>query len=117
MSLTKISLDNRSASRTSLTDAQLATAGDVNPIVDVVNQHSTTIAGIQSAVTTVVAAAIVATSTSQTTDFGVLLTTDKVVMIPATAGNADFITPSATGNLGQAAVVGNLYLVLRAVTL
>jgi len=62
----------------------------------------------------VIAATIVATSVSQTTDFGALLTTDKVVMIPATAGNADFITPSATGNLGQAAVVGNLYLVLRA---
>jgi len=65
----------------------------------------------------VVAAAIVATSVSQTTDFDVLLTTDKVVMIPATAGNADFITPSAAGNLGQAAVIGNLYLVLRSISL
>ena len=64
----------------------------------------------------VVAAAIVATSTSQTTDFGALLATDKVIMVPAVAGNADFITPTA-GNLGQAAVVGNLYLVLRALSL
>jgi len=117
MPLNKVSLDNRANARTGLTEALLATAGDVNPIVDVVNTLSTTVAGIEAAVTTVVAAAIVATSTSQTTDFGVLLTTDKVVMIPATAGSADFITPNATGTLGQSAIVGNLYLVLRAVTL
>lgn len=117
MALTKVSLDNRVSVRTDLLSAQPVVAEDLNPVIDVVNQHSTTISGIQSAVTTVVAAAIVATSTSQTTDFGILLTTDKVIMIPATAGSADFITPSATGTLGQSAVVGNLYLVLRAVTL
>lgn len=60
--------------------------------------------------------AIVATNVSQTVDFGVLAVGDLVAMIPAVAGNADFIGPIATaGNLGQAAVVGNLYLVLRAV--
>lgn len=73
------------------------------------------VADKQPALTHYLAGAIVATSTSQTTDFAVLLTTDKVIMVPATAGNADFITPSAAGDLGQAAVVGNLYLVIRAV--
>lgn len=62
-----------------------------------------------------IAAMIVATSTSQTTDFGALAVGDLVVMIPATAGNADFIGPIATaGTLGQAAVVGNLYMAFRA---
>lgn len=60
-----------------------------------------------------VAAAIVATAVSQTTDFGALKVADKVVMIPAVAGNADFITVAVAGDLGQAAVIGNLYLVLR----
>ncbi len=62
-----------------------------------------------------VAAMIVASAVSQTTDFGALKVGDLVVMIPATAGNADFIGPIATaGDLGQAAVVGNLYQVWRA---
>lgn len=61
----------------------------------------------------VIAAMIVATAVSQTTDFGALLAGDKVIMIPATAGSADFITVADDGDLGQAAVVGNLYLVLR----
>lgn len=64
-----------------------------------------------------VVAAIVATAVSQTTDFGVLKVGDKVAMIPATAGNADFITVAVAGDLGQAAVVGNLYLVLRPLVL
>jgi hypothetical protein len=63
----------------------------------------------------IVVGAITATNVSQTVDFGVLKVGDLVVMIPATAGSADFIGPVATaGTLGQAAVVGNLYLVLRA---
>jgi hypothetical protein len=64
-----------------------------------------------------IAAAIVATNVSQTIDFaGKLAVGDLVVMVPAVAGNADFIGPIATaGDLGQAAVVGNLYVVLRAV--
>lgn len=62
-------------------------------------------------------AAIVATSVSQTVDFGALKVGDKVVMIPAVAGNADFISPGVVGDLGQAAVIGNLYLVMRALVL
>lgn len=61
----------------------------------------------------VVAALIIATAVSQTTDFGALRVGDRVLMIPATAGNADLITISTIGDLGQAAVVGNAYLVLR----
>lgn len=61
----------------------------------------------------VVAAAIVATAVSQTTDFGALKVGDQVLMVPATAGNADLITIAVAGDLGQAAVVGNIYLVLR----
>ena len=38
-------------------------------------------------------------------------------MVPATAGNADLITIATAGDLGQAAVVGNAYLVLRQYTL
>lgn len=61
-----------------------------------------------------IAAMIVATAVSQTTDFGALEVGDLVIMIPATAGNADFIGPIAdAGNLGQAAVIGNLYMAFR----
>jgi len=62
----------------------------------------------------VVVGAIVATNVSQTVDFGAVKVGDLVAMIPATAGNADFITIATAGTLGQAAVVGNLYIVLRA---
>lgn len=74
--------------------------------------NSNTAAVSQSAM--LIVAAIVATSTSQTTDFGALAVGDQVLMIPATAGNADLITISTIGTLGQAAVVGNIYVVLRA---
>lgn len=79
-------------------------------IADVVDAGTAAIAQMPI----VVAGAIVATSVSQTTDFGSLKVGDKVAMIPATAGSADFITISVAGDLGQAAVVGNLYIVLRA---
>lgn len=59
-------------------------------------------------------ALIVATSTSTTTDFAALKVGDKVVHIPATAGSADFTTVATAGTLAEAAVVGDLYIVLRA---
>lgn len=65
--------------------------------------------------THIIAGAIVATNVSQTIDFASLKVGDLVAMIPAVAGNADFITISVAGDLGQAAVVGNLYIVLRSV--
>lgn len=61
-----------------------------------------------------IAGQITATATSQTTDFGSLKVGDVVLMVPATAGNADAISIAVAGDLGQAAVVGNVYLVLRA---
>lgn len=88
-----------------LTDQALA-----KELVDAVNQHDALLS--QSA--KVVAAVIVATATSQTTDFGALRVGDQVLMIPATAGNADLITIATIGDLGQAAVVGNIYVALRA---
>lgn len=88
-----------------LTDQALA-----RELVDAVNSHDALLS--QSA--KVVAGAIVATAVSQTTDFGSLKVGDQVLMIPATAGNADLITISVAGDLGQAAVVGNIYVVLRA---
>jgi hypothetical protein len=62
----------------------------------------------------VVPAMIVATATSTTTDFGSLVVGDKVLLIPATAGNAQFLTVATAGTLPEAAVVGDMYLVLRA---
>jgi hypothetical protein len=57
---------------------------------------------------------IVATSTSTTTDFGALKVGDRVVKIPAVAGNSIFYTVATAGTLPAAAVVGDLYVVLRA---
>lgn len=59
-------------------------------------------------------AAIVAAHVSATTDFAALLAGDLVVHIPATAGNAAFFTVATAGTLPAAAVVGDLYIVLRA---
>lgn len=61
-----------------------------------------------------VPAVITATNVSQTIDFGALVVGDKVVVIPAAAGNSHFVTVATIGTLGEAAVVGSLYVVLRA---
>jgi hypothetical protein len=60
-----------------------------------------------------VAAAIVATATSTTTDFATLKVGDLVCQIPATAGNAQKLVVATAGTLPEAAVVGDLYIVLR----
>ena len=57
---------------------------------------------------------IVATNVSQTVDFGSLKLGDKILHIPATAGNADFQVCATLGTLPVAAVVGDLYVVMRA---
>lgn len=64
-----------------------------------------------------IASIIVATNVSPTIDFGALLVGDRVVMIPAVAGNSIFYTVATAGTLPAAAIVGNLYLVLRAIVL
>ena len=58
-------------------------------------------------------AAIVATATSTTTDFSALAVGDIVVHIPATAGNSIFEKVTTKGTKPSAAVVGDLYIVVR----
>jgi len=77
-------------------------AQDFNPVVDYLN-------GLGSHVQD----AIVATSVSTTTDFGGLLVGDLLVQIPAAAGTTVFETVVTAGTKPSAAVVGDLYIVLR----
>lgn len=59
-------------------------------------------------------ALIVATNVSTTIDFAALRVSDKVLHIPATAGNSNFLSVAVAGTLPAAAVVGDLYVVIRA---
>src|ERR1700677_1860388 len=61
-------------------------------------------------------AAIIATSASTTTNFSALLPGDLLVHIPATAGNAAFESVVTAGTKPSAAVVGDLYIVVRLAT-
>lgn len=56
---------------------------------------------------------ITATNVSQTIDFGSLKQNDRVVRIPAVAGGSQFVIIATDGDLSVAAVVGDLYVVLR----
>ena len=62
---------------------------------------------------------IVATSTSTTTDFGILKSGDKIAVMPAANGTpanttgAYYLTCGTDGTLPAAAVVGNTYTVYR----
>jgi hypothetical protein len=56
---------------------------------------------------------IIATNVSQTIDFPSLKVGDHIVIIMPAAGNARFVTCAVVGDLGVAAVVGQLYIVLR----
>ncbi len=57
--------------------------------------------------------AVVATSTSSTTNFAALAVGDLLIHIPATAGNSSFGTVVTAGTAPAAAVVGDLYVALR----
>lgn len=81
-----------------------------NQLADAVNAGQAASAQLSH----LIAAVIVATNVSQTVDFGALEVGDKVLHIPAVAGNSDFVTVATAGTLGVAAVVGDLYVVLRA---
>lgn len=59
-------------------------------------------------------AVILAAHVSATTDFGALAVGDYVVHVGAAAGNAIFYTVATAGTLPAAAIVGDLYVVLRA---
>lgn len=82
-------------------------------IVDAVNQGQ---AGAASEAWSTVGV-IIAQSTSSTTDFGSLQVGDRVVMIPAVAGNSVSLLVATAGTLPVAAVTGNTYMVLRAFAL
>lgn len=66
----------------------------------------------------VIAGLIVATNVSQTVDFASLMVGDKVLAVATAAGAganpAHFVTVATAGTLGEAAIVGSLYVVLRA---
>lgn len=62
-------------------------------------------------------AMIVATNVSTTIDFAALKKGDILVHIAATPGNAGFEVVAANGTKPSAAVVGDLYIVHRAVNL
>lgn len=122
MSLNHITSANRIAS-VGLEDRQPVFAKDYNTAVDQINTNTTDIATLQTATTNlnyVVADVIVATSTSTTTDFASLVTGDKVLVLPVAAGTPANTTGSyfkevaTDGTLPAAAVVGNVYVVLRA---
>lgn len=83
-----------------------------NAIADAINQGA---AHVQQS-PYVIANLIVATATSTTTDFGSLVVGDKILISPAVAGNSMFVTCATAGTLPQAAVVGSLYVVIRAYT-
>ncbi len=80
-----------------------ARAQDVNPIIDFANSFTHTVAG-----------AIIATNVSTTIDFGSLKVGDIVLSTPAAAGNSEFEIVVTNGTKPSAAVVGDLYSVLRA---
>jgi hypothetical protein len=72
------------------------------------------VADVKALLSHFVVGAIVATNVSQTVDFGALAVADVIVHIPAVAGNSEFVVCATVGTLPVAAVVGDLYLVLRA---
>lgn len=74
------------------------------------------VGGILNNSTWGIPAAIVATSTSTTTNFTALKVGDLLVHIPATAGNSAFETIVTAGTKPSAAVVGDLYIVIRLAT-
>ena len=65
----------------------------------------------------VASSVVIAAHTSTTTDWASLQVGDILVHIPATAGNTSFETVAAAGTKPSASVVGDLYIVLRAVNL
>lgn len=84
-----------------------------NEVADAINKGE----AVAAQTAYVIAAVIVATNVSQTVDFGKLKKDDFVLHLGAAAGNADFQKIATAGDLGEAAVVGDLYVVLRAISL
>jgi len=72
------------------------------------------VAGILNNSSFGIPAAIIATNVSTTLNFSALAVGDILVHIPHTAGNAAFESIVTAGTKPSAAVVGDLYLVIRA---
>lgn len=88
-------------------------AGDTdlgNSIADAVNAGENL--ALQSSHT--IALCKVATSVSQTVDFGALAVGDIVTIHPVALGTTMYVIVATAGTLGQAAVVGSLYIAHRA---
>jgi len=64
-----------------------------------------------------ISGSIVANNVSTSVDFGSLLVGDYLVHIPSSPGGAQFAAVVANGTAPFAAVVGDLYLVFRAINL
>lgn len=58
-------------------------------------------------------AVIIATSVSTTVDFAALKVGDQLIHIPAVAGNSNFETVATAATKPSAAVVGDMYILLR----
>tara|TARA_R110002051_G_scaffold65300_5_gene118562 strand:- start:571 stop:876 length:306 start_codon:yes stop_codon:yes gene_type:complete len=56
---------------------------------------------------------IIGTATSTTTDFGALEVGDKVIQIEDAAATSHYMTVATAGTLPEAAVVDDMYIVLR----
>lgn len=85
-------------------------------VASALDTASAKVATLEAAFGFSIPAVIVATNVSTTVNFGALLVGDYVVHIPAIAGNANFWTIATAGTLPAAAVVNDLYVVLRAFT-
>lgn len=88
----------------------LTKPAQANEVVDKLNEHDS----LWSNSSHSIAAAIVATATSTTTDFAALKVGDQLIHIAAAAGNANFETVATAGTKPSAAVIGDLYIALRA---
>lgn len=88
----------------------LASAPSGNGVADMIESGN----ALAAASGMSIPAAIVAAHTSTTTDFAALKVGDLLVHVPATAGNAAFEVVATAGTKPSAAVVGDLYVVLRA---
>lgn len=104
MSLSKSALRRLATALSSTTEGN-EVASDINTALALAVQSTWSLAAV-----------ITATGTSTTTDFGALAVGDKVLILPASAGNAQFVSCATKGTLPQAAVSGSLYVVLRAFT-
>lgn len=83
-------------------DAGNEVASDVNNGAVLADQSASSLAAV-----------IVATNVSTTIDFGALKVGDKVLHVSVAGASNTFTTVATAGTLAEAAIVGDVYLVLR----